>query len=317
MKTILAIDGGGIRGIIPAAALQQLEQLTGRPLSECFDMIVGTSTGGILAAALASPDKDGKPLFTTQQIIDFYMKDSKRIFKQGRFPILKKLRMLFRSKHDNDDLERVLFEKLGDFKFGNMMTKVMIPTYDLTDQRPYFFKSWKEKAAGIPTYKIVTATCSAPTFFDPTLIHIDNGEAKYLVDGAVAADNPAMCAYVEAKRLWGDEDIFILSLGAGDVSDPIHPKDKKKWGAISWLSTIAEIFMNASVNTIDYQLRTVTPDMYVRLQQKITIADEGIDNATDKNLALLKKEADLFVSKNMETLITVSEVLKNRLTQKR
>lgn len=307
MKFVLSIDGGGIRGIIPAVVLKYLEERLNRPLHECFDLITGTSTGGIIAAGLCIPDGDtGNPKFSAGNLLNFYVEDSHKIFGNPN----NMFKRLFHPKYDGSDLYQTLHEKIGNVPFGEMMTRVMIPTYDISNRRPYFFKSWKYSVRDMSTDRIMCATASAPTFFPPTLMNFTHGmEPKYLIDGAVAANNPAMCALAEARRLWGNEDIFILSIGAGDVSDPRHSPDQKFWGVIPWLSDIVSIMTDAPVNTVDYQLHTMMPDMYVRLQHKIEYADDSIDNVKSKNLTLLIKEGETLIEREKQRIDRVATLI--------
>lgn len=310
MKTILTIDGGGVRGFIPAYVLNTLQERLEQPLVKHFDMIAGTSTGSIIAVGLATPGTDGEPRWTTRQILDFYVNDAPRIFSEPRT----KVGMLMGSKYDSRNLSIVLTEKVGGVSFGDMITNVIIPSYDITNRRSYFFKSWKDIASNLPAPKIVTAACSAPLFFDPTPIKFNDGsETRYMIDGAVLGNNPTMCAYVEAKKLWGDEDLFIVSIGCGDTSDPIDAEDKKRWGAASWFPEIAEIFMDAPVNTVDYQLKTIAGDMYVRMQCKIHYAEKSIDNASSRNIRDMTRDAVLMTNEHKDELDRVASVLKSNL----
>lgn len=312
MKTILSIDGGGIRGFIPAYVLNNLQQRLDRPIVNYFDMISGTSTGSIIAVGLASPTIGG-PKFTTRQILDFYAAEAHKIFSNPRF----KLCTLFRSKYDSTNLHLLLREKVGDVLFGDMLTNVMIPTYDITNRRPYFFKSWKDRSSQITADKIVSASCSAPLFFDPMRIDFPSEQdTRYMIDGATVANNPTMCAYTEARRLWGDEDVFIVSLGCGDTSDPIEATDKKRWGAASWFPEIAEIMMDSPVNTIDYQLRTIEADMYVRLQCKIAHASKTIDDTSSKNIRNMTRDAITLCNARSNDLDRIAGVLSSVLDTK-
>jgi len=285
MKRVLSIDGGGIRGIIPATILAEIENRTGKPLSKSFDLISGTSTGGIIAAGLSIPNEKHNPKFSADDLVSFYQNDSKNIFKKGF-----KYKKIFRSQYSNRDLQKALASNMGRTRFGNLLTNVMIPTYDLSDQCAYFFKSWKPATLSVPTYKIVSAGASAPTYFDPTPIILSSGiEKKYFIDGSVAANNPSMCAYVEAKRLWKDEEVFVFSIGSGSNTIPINPDHKKKWGAISWISSIAELFMDASTDTSDYQLRTIQPDLYTRFQVNLTRKSK-LDDISPANISSLQEQ---------------------------
>jgi patatin-like phospholipase/acyl hydrolase len=307
MKKILSIDGGGVRGIIPSVFLAEIERITQKPISETFDLITGTSTGGILATGLSIPDSNGKPKFSAAELVKFYTEDSKTIFKKSCFA-----KALTRSRYSNRDLQKALASKMGKTRFGDMTTKVMIPTYDLTDQRTYFFKSWKPSCLQVPAYKIATAGSSAPTYFDPTPITLSKGvEERYFIDGAVVANNPAMCAYSEAKVLWGDEDVYILSLGSGDITDPINIDDGKKWGAISWLPNITEVFMGASTNTAHYQLSTIQPDLYDRFQIKLE-GNTKLDNVSPNNISYLYGQAKDMVVQNKDRIEQITDFISSR-----
>lgn len=292
MKIVLSIDGGGIRGIIPAVVLKYIEEQLGRPIHECFDLVTGTSTGGIIATGLCVPDGNGKAKYSANDILKFYVEESHKIFGKPRSIFTR----LFKSKYRANDLYGPLHEKIGNVPFCEMLTKVMIPAYDISNRRPYFFKSWKYSVRDISTDRIATATASAPTFFPPAQISFSHGvEPKYMIDGAVAANNPALCALAEARRLWGDETILILSIGAGDVSDPIHTKDQRYWGLIPWLPSIVNVMMDAPINTVDYQLHTMMPSSYFRLQHKIVFANDKIDDVSPKNIRKLVADGELLV----------------------
>lgn len=304
MKKILSIDGGGIRGILPAVVLAEIERISQKPASELFDLITGTSTGGILATGLAIPDETGKSKFSAAELVNFYTEDSKTIFKKSCFA-----KALTRSRYSNRDLQKALASKMGRTRFGELTTKVMIPTYDLTDQRTYFFKSWKPSCSSVPAYKITAAGSSAPTYFDPTPIILSKGvEERYFIDGAIVANNPSMCAYSEAKVLWGDEDVYILSLGAGDITDPINIDHGKKWGAISWLPNITEVFMSASTNTAHYQLSTIQPDLYDRFQIKLE-GNTKLDNVSPTNIAYLYSQAKVMVLENKDKIERITDFI--------
>lgn len=294
MKFVLSIDGGGIRGVIPATILAHLEKELGMPLYKCFDLISGTSTGAIIAAGLSLPKNSyaDEAKYTASDILDFYVHDSKEIFSNQR----NWFKRIISSKYPSQNLAQPIFDHIGSGRFDEMLTKVMIPAYDISNRRPYFFKSWKYSVRDIATHRIVCASASAPTYFPPTRINFKNGvEAKYLIDGFVAANNPAMCAYCEARRLWGDEDIFMLSIGAGDISDPVTNVNHKHWGIFTWIPRLFSIMMDAPINTVDYQMHTLAPDMYVRLQLKVRMSSEKIDDASITNIQNLQTEANSLI----------------------
>lgn len=112
---VLSLDGGGIRGIIPCMVLQEIEERSGRPISDLFDLMAGTSTGGILAAGLAIADEKGQPQFSAKKLLGLYTgKNGKKIFKKPLPGFLNYFRLLFKSLFPPTNIEAVLKTELGD-----------------------------------------------------------------------------------------------------------------------------------------------------------------------------------------------------------
>ncbi|KAG6672165.1 hypothetical protein I3842_16G044900 [Carya illinoinensis] len=151
--TILSIDGGGIKGIIPATILafleSQLQEIDGDQdarLSDYFDIIAGTSTGGLVTAMLTAPDENNRPLFAAKDIRPFYLEHCPRIFPQER-GLFGAIRKVFRSlrgpKYDGKYLHRILRKKLGEIRLRDTLTNVVIPTFDIKYMQPTIFTSYE------------------------------------------------------------------------------------------------------------------------------------------------------------------------------
>lgn len=310
MKTVLCIDGGGIRGIIPAMLLEEIEKRTGKPISDSFDLITGVSTGGIISVALTTSNEKNRPKYKASDIVKFYIENAKHIFTpSSKIPFY----YLLKSKYRNSTLKSALTKYIGHTDFSKLLNNVMIPCYDINERRPYFFKSWKISARGMSATDISTATCCAPIYFDPYIISTANGEPELaLIDGSVCTNNPAMCAYAEAKRLWEDEEIFVVSIGTGDISDPIKYKKKKLWGVLPWFTHVIEILIDAPTNTVDYQLKTLCPENYVRIHNKIQFASEKIDDVKGKNLKNLITEAKGLIASEDFRIERIVEMIERR-----
>src|SRR5450759_169620 len=203
---VLALDGGGVRGLIPAQVLTEIETHMGRPISEMFDLIAGTSTGGILALGLTKPDGQGKPQFTASDMSDLYLNEGTTIFPHSIFQEVKTLHGLADARYPAEPIERVLAQHFGDTMLSRALTEVVIPSYDLSAPAPYFFKreyavneteDWDTRMA-----LVARATSAAPTYFDPAVIPSPDGHGKHaLVDGGTFANNPTLSGYVDALRL--------------------------------------------------------------------------------------------------------------------
>lgn len=153
LVTILSIDGGGIRGLIPAAIIEFLEshlqELDGEDarLADYFDVISGTSTGGLVTAMLAAPDKNNRPLFAAKDIKPFYLEHCPKIFPQhrglGATLLAKVMRSLGGPKYDGKYLHQVVREKLGDIRLHETLTNIVVPTFDIKTLQPIIFSSYQ------------------------------------------------------------------------------------------------------------------------------------------------------------------------------
>ena len=164
---VLAIDGGGIRGVIPAVLLGELERRAKKPISELFDLIAGTSTGGILAAALTVPGGDGRPRLTAEQVEQSYALLGPRVFHRSLRKRITSADGLIDERYDNDGLRAALDEQLGESLLSQTLTDVVLTAYDLEDRRAVFFRTWRARADPAIDVRLadaVLATASAPTY---------------------------------------------------------------------------------------------------------------------------------------------------------
>jgi patatin-like phospholipase/acyl hydrolase len=295
---VLSIDGGGIRGIVPATVLAALERRTGRPVCELFDLIGGTSTGGILALALTRPRGDGRPgpRWSAEEIAGLYVDEGPRIFSRSLGKRITSVEGLLDERYSNEPLREVLNRYLGEATVDQALTGVFVTSYDLQARAPKFFKSWREDA-GVPMAVAAEATAAAPTYFEPVAV----GDAA-LIDGGVFAGNPAMCAYAEAVRLRPGEEPTLLSLGTGSQTDPIPIEKARGWGVLEWARPIIDVVFDGSSDAVDYQLQHVLGDRYVRMQTRLVDADDAMDDASASNLAALRRVGERLVAENEAVL---------------
>jgi uncharacterized protein len=161
---VLAIDGGGIRGLIPALVLTELERRAGRRVFEMFDLIAGTSTGGILACALCAPD----PLPASELVV-LYEDEGPNIFDRSLFQRIKSADGLLDEKYDDAALDRALERFLGRKRLAETRPDLIVPAYDTALPGPYFFKTTKARATpetdDFPLSVVARATSAAPNYF--------------------------------------------------------------------------------------------------------------------------------------------------------
>ncbi|KAF8023114.1 hypothetical protein BT93_F0571 [Corymbia citriodora subsp. variegata] len=339
--TILSIDGGGIRGLIPGTILNflefELQKLDGEDarIADYFDVISGTSTGGLVTAmlplpmkttALYSPQKTSKTSTSSTAL-----KSSPKIeFCNCPFkPVTKMIKVVAGPKYDGKYLHNIVREELGDKRLHQTLTNVVIPTFDIKSLQPTIFSSYqvkKDPSVDALLSDICISTSAAPTYLpahkfetkDPT----GNMREFNLIDGGVAANNPTLIAMGEVTKaiVGGSPDFFpikpmdyrrflVISLGTGTgkIEGKYTAKEAAKWGVLGWLtsggSPLIDVFTQASADMVDFHLSAVFQalhlhDNYLRIQDDtLSGVLSSVDVATKKNLNDLVKTGEALLKK--------------------
>jgi len=300
---ILAIDGGGIRGMIPAVVLASLEQRKGQKIAGMFDLIAGTSTGGILALALTKPDASGKPQYAAEDVVRLYEREGRRIFHRSAWHKVNALGSLAEEKYPSSGMEGVLEDYFGEARLKDAVTDVLITSYEIERRFPFFFKSRNARAKpdyDFPMKRVARATSAAPTFFEPCKLDVETADDYYaLIDGGVYANNPAMCGLVEARTYWPEaRDFLVVSLGTGEQLKPLPYGQAKGWGVAHWAKPVLEIVLDGVSSTVDYQMRHLLPatpagaPRYFRFQTRLIHGSESMDDVSPENLRGLKLQGE-------------------------
>ncbi len=303
---ILSIDGGGIRGIIPGQILVALEgKLKAKSnnadarLADYFDMVAGTSTGAILSAAYVCPNSDGRPKFSAQEAVDFYLEDGDEIFDVSFWQKLRSMGGLTDEKYSAEDLERVLATAFGDIKLSELLKPTCLVAYDVKRRKQVIFKQHTavEKNADFLVKDALRGSTAAPTYFEAARIYSTPPERrKYvLVDGGMVANDPTLCAYSEALKfdgVSGIKDMLIVSLGTGKQLKSYTYPQVKDWGPIGWAKPSIDIALEGGPQMTSYYMEkmaaTVNSNLYLRIQPKLYEASTELDNATPGNIENLR-----------------------------
>ena len=263
--SILAVDGGGTRGIYAAQILARVEEALGQRVKDCFDLLAGTSTGSIIAGAAASGIPMGK-------VVGLFERESPRIFGKPRFPSL--ISMLLRSRYSRRSLEEVLQEYLPHIVLRDIPTPLMITSADISTGGVHVFKSRYLGDLGEPYERdgdvllrdAILASCAAPTYFDPKAV------GPYLLtDGGLWANNPSIIALTEAisKFKRGVEDVRIFSIGTGHTTTMYTERSSwgllTGWGGHKLVSYTLGLQSQASTN----MAKLILGDRYLRLDPEI------------------------------------------------
>jgi patatin-like phospholipase/acyl hydrolase len=312
MKTILSIDGGGIRGIIPATVLAYFEQQLGKSAFSMFDLTVGTSTGGILSLALNVDNGKGGAKYGAQDIVKLYENNGKAIFCNSFWKRITSIGGNIGPIYASNGIEQTLEKYFGDKLLSSALSPVMITAYDIEKREPYFMKSWKDEDRAVKMKDAARATSAAPTYFEPA--HIKGlKEMRTLIDGGVFINNPSVSAYAEAKRIFNnDEKYMIISLGTGELIRPIAYQSAKHWGRIGWAIPALSCVFDGVSDAAHYQLNQILGENYFRLQTVLNYASDDMDDASTNNIANLKYEAKQLIEANKEQI----EKILNKLSKK-
>jgi patatin-like phospholipase/acyl hydrolase len=336
---ILSIDGGGIRGIIPAVVLAEIERRTGRRACELFDLIAGTSTGGIVALGVTvpNPKEKGRPQWSAQDLVGMYEEEGPKIFHHSLLRTIETVDGLYGEQYDASGLETALAQYMGEARLPQALTKVLITSYDIQRHEPFFFKSFAPsphpvttapregvpRDTGVPTQPadypmrtVARATSAAPTYFEPADVPaVDpppDGPRDYvLVDGGTFANNPAMCAYAEATRNHPGAEQLIVSLGTGRLTESISYKQARRWGLIQWAHPLLDVMMDGASAAVDYQLDELlgADRGHYRLQTVLVGVSGSLDDASPANIKGLRKLAEEFLVRNAARVEQVCERL--------
>jgi patatin-like phospholipase/acyl hydrolase len=291
---VLSLDGGGVRGYLSAMILKNIKDtiLKQTQIHEEFDLIVGTSTGSIIAAALAI----GKPI---DEITDLYLTLAKEVF----IPTSKGI---FAPKYSNDTLKKHLDNIFGDLTLADVKRDLCITSVDIENSKPRFHKSryfdrnttrLDEKLADV-----VLASCAAPTYFSPT----DTKHSTNLVDGGMVANNPSLVAFTDAMQIVDNDinKIKLLSIGTGEHChmpydlESLKNAGKKDWMAMNIFSKdrgspIIELILEAQSKLAAFQTGFLLKDKYLRINPSLSMNIKLDDIEMMENL---KNVADLITN---------------------
>lgn len=338
-RWILSIDGGGIRGIIPAKVLLKLEELLrengdNRPLYSHFDLIAGTSTGGIIAAALTSPitentlikaeEGDEEKVYKTEkrlfhkpqtiyrgsiprrgsieQIKSIYLNNGKDIFE----PKMKIFGALFAEKYNERSLEYFFHRAFQSGVMEDLLVPTVIVSFDTMSGSPYLFTSYNEEKEEFIRYAL-RATSAAPMYFSP--VKMGN---KTLIDGGVVANNPALIAYSEAKKLYPNcKKFHIVSLSTMspklsiDVTEIIG-------GFAGWAEPIAKIYSHGQYGITNLALESASDVEYLRIYKDVKGEKIKLDDIRPESISKLVARADELIDFKAEELQHIALELSKR-----
>ncbi len=316
---ILSIDGGGVRGVIPAVILKYLEEklqnLSNNPdarIAHYFDLFAGTSTGALIVAGLLVPDKDNKPRYSAQQMVELYKNTAHIIFNASLLQSIKSVSGILDVKYNAEGFEGVLDANFGNCELKDLLKPCLIPAYDLQHSKNYYFRQYlahKNPEHNYYIRDVLRATSAAPTYFSPAQILAVEGKYEHcFIDGGIFAINPAPSAYAEYRNLNPShhaKDTMMLSLGTGRKSLQVDCEKLQHLGAMEWRDIASNIIATATPEASHEQLQAVynRSSYYLRLNADFDpLHSCSLDNSDKAYLAYLVELGGQVVKKNQNAL---------------
>lgn len=301
IRRVLSIDGGGIRGIIPAMVIAHIEKQMGRSAHELFDLMVGTSTGGILALGLAHPGPDRPALYSGRRVVRLYEEHGGKIFEDSLWRKVRTVGGFLEEAYSHQVLEAILTQYFAGAALADCAVPTMVTSYDIQNRRTFFFKSWHAEYGNILCKDAARATSAAPTYFEPKPLEMGD-ESKVLIDGGIFMNSPSVSAYAEARKLFPDEPIALLSLGTGELTRPIPYEEARTWGSALWVMSLLDCMFDGASKAADHQMRLFLGERYQRLQITLELASDDMDDASKDNIRNLKQTARELINANKSVL---------------
>nr|AFJ92643.2 phospholipase A2 [Eschscholzia californica] len=332
LVTVLSIDGGGVRGLIPGVVLSflesKLQELDGEEmrLADYFDVVAGTSTGGLLSTMITAPGANGRPYYAAKDLVQFYLDHCPNIFPKrssclGLFDsCLNFVGTATGPKYNGKYLHSLLQRSLKDTRISETLTTLVIPTFDIRHLQPIIFSTHEAKrdeSKDALLSDICIGTSAAPTFLPAHYFETEDSKGNVrhfnLIDGGVAANNPTLVAVSQvAKEVLVDNETFghgkvtgktkylIISLGTGTAKteNKYCAMKARKWGIFGWLyhetnMPLVDVFTQASGDMVDIHASVLfqthrTEQNYLRIE-----ADDLEGNTASVDVTTIEDMRDL------------------------
>jgi uncharacterized protein len=342
--TILSLDGGGIRGIITCVILKYLEERLQKmhnpnaKLGNYVDFMAGSSTGALITAILLFPDANtGKAQYSIQKAFDLYALEGQDIFNVSVWQKIINPFGLLNEKISQHNLEKSLLNFFGNLELKNFIKPCVITSYDMQNRCVKIFNTLdaNETTGNFYVRDVCRATTAAPTYFEPAQITSVYGQQYTLLDGGIYANNPALCALAEVKKIpFADilkdpaktnypnaSDVLMLSISTGTILKPYTYDSFKNAGRVKWIQPVIDMLLSANSEAVDYQLRQLFSSggkrgkkRYYRLHPSLKNASSEMDNVKPANIEALIQAGYDYVNKHSNVLDEIARQLIDNLT---
>lgn len=284
MRRVLSLGGGGIRALMAAKVLREFESTYQVKTSSCFDLLAGTSGGGLLALGLAFNA-------SADTLYELFFERGNEVFCGSFLQKLSSFWSLNGPRYSSEGLKQVVRDLLGEHNFIEASVPVLTTAYEVRKLEPVIFRSWAKSDPLVKNLRAVDAamaTSAAPTYFKPHRV----GNKCY-IDGGIFVNSPALLALTEARLLWPSEtDFVVVSLECGELTRAYDIEALEDWGLLHWARPIFHFIMDAQCDAAWMSVCEILPeDRALRFNPRLTNGNDDLDDATKENVAALTRDA--------------------------
>ena len=331
MKIILSMDGGGIRGIVPAAVLAYLENRIQEMMNDnrirlvnLVDFVAGTSTGSIIGGLMLIPgtvkNQYVVPMYTMWEIVQMYFEFGGAVFKKNDlWYYIRTMWGLLGPKFPERNIETPLLQYMDHYKLKDLLKPCMFSGYDIDKRKAIFYTNSDERQEYADYYlkDVVRGSTSIPSIFSPAYFN-EGININTIVDGGTFANNPSLAAYIEvSKTIFKGEnkpkkhsvkDVLVISLGTGSYSKKPYTFSKtKRWGKAQWIVPALDVMTSSHSEVTNYEMEKIfaandSSQNYIRLNPPIVLGSTNALDASKENLSKLLKDAQNYTKENKEML---------------
>jgi patatin-like phospholipase/acyl hydrolase len=302
MKNILSIDGGGVKSYMPLRLLNEIEIRTKISISELFDYFAGVSAGALICSMLLIKNEEGVQKYSAAEIIQIFEVQCRQIFSYTNLQWVKSGFGLLDSAYSSLNISKSLDDYFINMSISELIKPLSIITFDLNTNKPIYFN--RETFPSVQIKDCLMATTSAPTYFPPYSVSID--DHKYLfIDGGVVTNNPVEQCFLDAYNHFNcTKDVVnsfnIISLGTGYCEINYVSAN---YGKIGWAGKIIDILLNASMSEENYQLKIIDKFMSGNKLNRINFKLKKTINLDDiTSFDIMKKIMDEWITSNDELI---------------
>ena len=299
---ILSIDGGALLGIGSLEILKFFEQKSGKPISELFDFVAGTSTGSIIATSLLVPDGDGHQKYDVDEILEDYIHLSKTILNSPLYHKILTVNGLVGPRLLNRAKLVSAHRLFADTRFGQLLRPAIVTAIDRRRDALHVFSNWQKPAANIFVGPLVAAATAAPTYFPAVELDGDPKLQGIYSDGGLIANDPAHRAFFSAVRLYPDARFVIVSVGSRELTT-ISPRASIQGGLVEWLIPLFKTVFRGQDQVVNFafdSMRTLKTSFAIDYFRFAPTFPKGTNtfSPTNANIELIGRIGRDYVAKN-------------------